>query len=104
MSSAERIFLGLASFVADLVGCWEWADEERVEGVSEDEALTKSVVVVDDLGEKRLLMLAEVDFIVLRGMRGGSMVVLVGTGESQYAVEKGSMDWMVGSEKLAKLG
>jgi len=103
MSSAERIFLGLASFVAGLVGCWEWADEERVEGVSEDEALTKSVVV-DDLGEKRLLMLAEVDFMVLRGMRGGSMVVWVGTGGSQYAVEKGSMDFMVGSEKLAKLG
>lgn len=94
--------MGLASLAEGLEACWDWADEERVEGVSVDEDLTKSVVD-DDLGEKRLLMLADVDFMVFRGMRGGSMVVLVGTGGSQYAVENGSMDLIVGSEKLARV-
>jgi len=38
--------------------------------------------------------LTEVFFMVLSGMRGGSMVVGIG---SQYAFEKGSMDLMLGS-------
>jgi hypothetical protein len=40
------------------------------------------------------LKLAEVVFIVLRGIRGGS--IAVGTG-SQYALENGSMDLMLRS-------
>lgn len=101
ISSGEMVFLGFVSLLAGLAVCCDEIYEVRVGGLRMDGDFTKSVVE-DDLGVKRLLMLADVDFIVLRGIRGGSMEVLVDGGGSQYAVEKGSMDLIDGSEKLVE--
>lgn len=43
--------------------------------------------------------LTDVVFMMLRGIRGGSMAVGMG---SQYAVEKGSMDLMLESRSVSK--
>jgi hypothetical protein len=43
---------------------------------------------------EELLKLTDVFFMILRGMRGGSIAVTSGGGVFQYDVEKGSMDWI----------
>lgn len=47
------------------------------------------------------LTVRELDFRVLRGRRGGSIVVIAGGVGSQYCVEKGSMAFRVRSASVS---
>ncbi len=89
MSSSLRSFFGLVVVEG---GGW---DGMRV--VCDGDALRSEVVVKNGFTGLVVLVpftLTEVVFIILSGIRGGSMAVGIG---SQYALEKGSMDLMVGS-------
>jgi hypothetical protein len=91
MSSSLRSFFGLV--VVEGGGC----EGGGMRVVWDGEGLRSEAVVKNGLTGLVVLVpftLTEVFFMVLSGIRGGSMAV--GTG-SQYAFEKGSMDLMLGS-------
>jgi hypothetical protein len=52
---------------------------------------------------EELLKLTDVFFMMLRGMRGGSIAVTSGGVGSQYDVENGSMDLLLGSISWSRL-
>lgn len=91
MSAWERSFFGFWSFGGLAFG-GAWAFDGELLRTSEAEVKNGLTVLL--LSVFVPLMFTEVVFMALRGIRGGSMAV--GTG-SQYAVENGSMDLMVGS-------